>query len=340
MKLLSNRSLLTLCVAAFATYTGAGMVGAVRVLYVQSHGGSLVVISAMASAFLVANFVFQYPWGWLSDRWGRRQVLLVGMVAQCLFVAAYLFISDPALFVAVRFLEGAATASILPSARAAIADLVPDRERGRAYGTFSAFFNFGFLFGPAAGGLLAAVNFRLVFGLAVGLRVIGAVVIFAGLTGLPQSGPHARAAGTERIWKALLSMPLVAGYIIAFGDYLWLGFDQTLAPLWMRHHLAASIWQIGLVYSLWAVPGVLLAPLGGRLADRYPRWLLILVAGLGQFPMYLGYVLAHSIYVIFALFPIQACLYAVVSPAVDAHVAGSAPEHIRARAQSTFTAVG
>ncbi len=137
-----------------------------------------------------------------------------------------------------------------------------------------------------------------------------------------------------------MSLPLIAGYVIAFGDYLWIGFDLTLAPLWMREHLGASIAMIGLTYSIWALPSALLAPLGGRLADRHRRWVLILVCGLAQVPIYLIYATARSIYPIMIFFAVQACLYAVVSPAVDAHVAKASPLARRGRTQSVYTAVG
>lgn len=337
--LLRNRSLLTLCLAGFSAYTGAGMISTVRVLYVHSHGGSLGILSAMASAFLVANFVCQYPWGLLTDRWGRKPVLLVGLTGQALLAGVYVFISDPVLFVGLRVLEGAAAASILPSARAAIADLFPDNQRGRAYGLFSAFFNLGFLVGPAAGGLLAAIGYSWVFFVAVGIRLVSAAVVLRGLPNLKRSTFH-EIDGTEPGWRGLIALPLVAAYLIAFGDYLWIGFDLTLAPLWMRHHLGASIAMIGIAYSVWALPSALLVPFGGRLADRYPRWALILVAGLGQLPMYALYAVAHSIYPILFGFALQASLYAVVSPAVDAHVAKSSPAGRRGRIQSTYSAVG
>ncbi len=178
---LKNRQLLALCLVVLAAYTGQGMVSTVRVLYVHSQGGSLGVISAMTSAFLIANFAFQYPWGWLADRWGRKQVMVTGLAAQAMLTAAYLFISDPRLFILVRLLEGAATASVLPAARATISDLVPDEERGRAYGMFSGFFNLGFLFGPGAGGLLAALSYNIVFGLAVVLRLAAVLIIWLAL---------------------------------------------------------------------------------------------------------------------------------------------------------------
>src|SRR5579871_5629356 len=109
------------------------MVLPVRILYAQAHGASLGVIGAMASAFLLANFICQYPTGWLADRWGRKPVIVWGLVAQVVLAFAYLAVSDPLAFVVLRFAEGAVAASLLPSARAIIADSVPPDERGRAY---------------------------------------------------------------------------------------------------------------------------------------------------------------------------------------------------------------
>src|SRR5271165_2909555 len=79
-RLLRNRALLAVSLTVFASFSGLGMVNTVRVLYAQSHGASLGIISAMGSAYLIANFIFQYPAGWVADHWGRRQVMIVGLV--------------------------------------------------------------------------------------------------------------------------------------------------------------------------------------------------------------------------------------------------------------------
>jgi MFS family permease len=334
-----NRQLLALCLVVLAAYAGQGMLTTVRVLYVHSQGGSLAVISAMTAAFLIANFVCQYPWGWLADRWGRKPVMLAGLLTQALLTAAYVFIGNPSLFIGLRVLEGAAAASILPAARAAISDLVPDEQRGQAYGVFTAFFNLGFLLGPALGGLLAAFSYRWVFSVAIALRVISVLIIWRGFRNPTRRAP-AMSGGEAPTARTLFTLPLIAGYIIAFGDYLWVGFDLTLAPLWMRQHLDASLVLIGLAYSVWALPSAILAPFGGWLADRYRRSALILLCGLAQVPIYIVYAGATSIYIVMAFFAIQACLYAVVSPAVDAHVARSSTVPQRGRVQSIYTAVG
>src|SRR5579884_682117 len=149
--MLRNRTLLAVSLAVFVAYTGIGMVGPVRVLYAQSQGASLAIIGAMASAYLVSNFLFQYPVGWLADRWGRKQVLVVGFLVQAMLALAYLFIVDPLQFVFLRLLEGVAAAGVLPAARALIVDEVPPEKRGEAYGIFGAAFNAGFLLGPGLG---------------------------------------------------------------------------------------------------------------------------------------------------------------------------------------------
>jgi hypothetical protein len=76
--ILRDRSMLAIALVVAATYTGIGMVVPVRVLYAQAHGASLTIIGAIASAFLLANFLCQYPMGWLADRWGRMPVMLAG----------------------------------------------------------------------------------------------------------------------------------------------------------------------------------------------------------------------------------------------------------------------
>src|SRR5947209_18545800 len=101
---------------------GIGMVVPVRVLYAQSHGASLAVIGAMASAFLLSSFIFQYPVGWLADMWGKRRVMLVGLIGLSVLTIFWLVITDPVLFVVLRFVEGIFAAGVGSSARAILAD--------------------------------------------------------------------------------------------------------------------------------------------------------------------------------------------------------------------------
>jgi DHA1 family tetracycline resistance protein-like MFS transporter len=339
-----NRTFVAVSIAVCAAYIGIGLVGPVRVLYAQSRGASLAVISAMTSAFLLANFAAQYPSGWLADRWGRKRIMVAGLLAQALLSLAYLFITEPTLFVALRFAEGVAGAAVLPSARALIADTVAPQERGRAYGVFSAAFNAGFLIGPALGGLLATVSYASVFVAAVVCRLVALAVV---LVMIPQTAPAGAArseagipARTASHRRDLFRLPLVGAYVLAFGDFLYLGFDLALMPIWMNKHLGASVTVIGLAYVAWAGPSILLSPVGGKVADRTRRSRLILIFGLAQVPLYVIYGLANTGWIVAALFGVHAALYAFVQPAVDAHVAAASSVESRARVQGVYSMVG
>ena len=340
--MLRNRTLLAISLSVCAAYTGIGMVGPVRVLFAQSHGASLAIIGAMASAYLISNFVFQYPSGWLADRWGRKQVMVLGLAIQAALSLLYLLITDPILFVALRFVEGMAAAAILPSARAMIIDVVPEEKQGEAFGIFSAFFNAGFLLGPGLGGLLAITGYASAFIGAAAFRIVAIVIV---VTLIPVVRKERSDTRIETVtpaipYRALFALPLLGAYILAFGDYLYLGFDLTLMPLWMHDHLGASVAVIGIAYMAWAVPNIIFSPVGGRMADRFRRSLIIAIFGLAQVPLYLLYGAATMASFVVVLFAIHGLFYAFIQPAVDAHLAASSRSTMRARVQGMYSTVG
>jgi DHA1 family tetracycline resistance protein-like MFS transporter len=136
--------------------------------------------------------------GLLSDRFGRRPVLLVslsGLGLDFLFMAfaptlAWLFVG--------RLISGA-TSGVFSTANAYVADVTAPADRARAFGWMGAAFNVGFLAGPAIGGLLGQVNLRLPFVAAAGLTLANALY---GLLILPESLPPERRAAQFTLAKA------------------------------------------------------------------------------------------------------------------------------------------
>src|SRR5437870_4951161 len=338
--MLRNRTLLAVSLAVCASFTGIGMIVPVRVLYAESRGASLAIIGAMASSYLISNFLFQYPSGWLADRWGRKPMMILSLAVQALLSAVYLVINDPTLFIVLRFAEGAAAAAFLPSARALITDAVPSNQRGEAFGIFSAFFNAGFLLGPGLGGLLAATGYATAFIGAVIFRLVAMVIVVTMI--------HVKARGEQEIEEAarpvslrtLFKIGLTGAYILAFGNFLFVGFDITLTALWLHDHLGASIAVIGFAYVAFSIPSIIVAPFGGRVADRRRRSSLILIFGLAQVPIYVIYGLANTLLIVVGFFIIHGVVYSMMEPAVDAHVANSTITGARARIQGLYSAAG
>src|SRR6266487_5332964 len=338
--MLRNRTLLAVSLAVCASFTGIGMIVPVRVLYAESRGASLAIIGAMASSYLISNFLFQYPSGWLADHWGRKPMMILSLAVQALLSAVYLVINDPILFIVLRFAEGAAAAAFLPSARALITDVVPPKQRGEAFGIFSAFFNAGFLLGPGLGGLLAATGYASAFIGAVIFRLVAIVIVVTMIHVKVRGEQEAEEAARPVSLRILFKIGLTGAYILAIGNYLFVGFDITLTALWLHDHLGAPIAVIGLAYVAFSVPGIIVAPFGGRAADRRRRSSLILIFGLVQVPIYIIYVLANTFLIVLIFFIIHGVVYSMMEPAVDAHVAASTIAGARARIQGLYSAAG
>jgi MFS family permease len=338
--MLRNRTLLAVSLAVCAAFTGIGMVVPVRVLYAESRGASLAIIGAMTSSYLFSNFLFQYPSGWLADHWGRKPMMILSLAVQAMLSAVYLVINDPVLFIILRFAEGAAAAAFLPSARALITDAVPSKQRGEAFGIFSAFLNTGFLLGPGLGGLLAATGYSAAFIGAVIFRLVAIVIVVTMIHVKVRGKQEMEEAARPVSLRTLFKIGLTGAYILAFGNYLFVGFDITLTALWLHDHLGASIAVIGFAYVAFSIPSIIVAPFGGRVADRRRRSSLILVFGLLQVPIYLIYGLASTILIVFVFFIIHGVVYSMTEPAVDAHVANSTIAGARARIQGLYSAAG
>jgi MFS family permease len=294
----------------------------------------------MASAYLISNFVFQYPSGWLADRWGRKSIMILGLFIQAVLSLVYLVINDPILFVVLRFAEGIAGASVLPPARALIADSVPAENRGEAFGIFSAFFNGGFLLGPALGGLLATTAYATAFIGAVLFRLVAIVIILTLVKVARKSSMEAQTQAKTSPHNIIFTLPLIGAYILVFGDFLYLGFDQTLLPIWMHDHLGASVALIGIAYMMFAIPNVILSPITGRVADRKRRSSLILIFGLAQVPLYITYGFVNTGILVAGLFAVHGIVYSLIQPAVDSHVATASDPNARARVQGAYSTAG
>jgi DHA1 family tetracycline resistance protein-like MFS transporter len=216
---------------------------------------------------------------------------------------------------------------------------VPEK-RGEAYGIFSAFFNASLLLGPGIGSILATLSYDLVFIGSIVARLVALVVV---LLVVPESAPRQAAEDSvarKVALRDLLTLPLLGSYILAFGDYLYLGFDMTIYPLWMHDWLGASVGVIGLAYIAWGIPNTILSPVGGRLADRVRRSTLILAFGVAQIPLYFAYGLMSIAWPVVVLGLVHGAIYAMMQPSVDAHLAAASIEDARARVQGFYSSVG
>ena len=143
---------------------------------------------AVTIAFGIANFFGSPILGRLSDRYGRRPVLLIGFSG----LALSFFVTGMAtalwMLLAVRLFSGAMQANVAV-ANAYVADITPPAERAKAFGKLGAMLGMGFILGPVIGGLLGGINLHLPFFVAGGLACLNWLY---GYFVLPESLPAER----------------------------------------------------------------------------------------------------------------------------------------------------
>lgn len=225
---------------------GFGIVIPILPLYAESGGfnASPAVIGLLVASFSLAQLVFAPLWGRVSDRIGRKPVLVLSLAGTALGSLLTGLAPNLALLFIGRLVDGASGASV-SVAQAAVADVASPEERPRLLGLLGAAFGLGFVAGPALGALAALGGHRLPFLLAAALAAVNAVVA---ARRIPETKPDTPVSqGVEdRPWRSDVVLPLVA---IAFCSLCaFSAFEATFALMGERR-LGLDLASTGAVFA-------------------------------------------------------------------------------------------
>jgi MFS family permease len=272
-------------------------------IYLTRERGLSAPVAGLIISLDAAGGLFAGPIaGALADRLGRRPTLLLGTTGSALLMLAFGQARTTALIVALAPLLGFFTDLCRPPLQAAVADLVPPRDRARAYGLFYWAMNVGFAVAASLGGALAARHFGLLFTLdALSTFAFGLVV----LVGVPETRPALPASGVTRLSAQRgfslceLAAPFRDGAFVRFTAIqllLLVAFAQVIValPLDMQAHGLAPA-QIGWLLGLNGLFIVVAQPLALRVLRRFGH-LAWLATGAALIGLGLGAIgLAHGV---------------------------------------------
>ena len=183
----------------FIDLVGFGIVIPLVPLYAEAYHPSPLAFGILMASFSAMQFLFAPLLGRLSDRVGRRPVLLFSLLGSFLSYLLFAFSGSFALLLASRVLAGIMGANI-GTAQAVIADVTPQGDRARGMGLVGMAFGLGFVFGPAIGGFAVKVSPVLPGLVAAGLSLVAFVWAFFGL---PETRPASAASRPPRHWFPL-----------------------------------------------------------------------------------------------------------------------------------------
>lgn len=279
---MSKRFFTTLFIIVFADMLGLGIISPLMPLYSQELGASGLWLGIIFGAMSLSRIIFLPTVGRMSDRWGRKVFISIGLFAYVFLALAYTGASNVYHLTGIRLCQGILSAMVVPVAQAYIGELSPSGEEGRYMGTFHIAFFVGMGSGPLIGGVLKdSFGFDYVFYAMSGLF---AFALMLALVFLPEQKKRDQTSKRESVsFKKILSNRMMRAVflfraIVAFGR----APIMVYLPIYARG-IGISITRIGILVASSTLLSGVLQGFTGKLADRYPKVLLIVLGGLAGY---------------------------------------------------------
>lgn len=160
----------------FITFSGIGLIIPVMPKYLELFGAAGQVLGLLIATFAFAQFVFSPIAGNLSDKYGRKQLIVIGLIIYGISQIFFGLSTEIWMLFVSRFLSGLGAAFIGPPIMAFVADVTSYEDRGKGMGMIGAAISFGFLIGPGIGGLLSHVSLQFPFYVAGAVSLITAAI--------------------------------------------------------------------------------------------------------------------------------------------------------------------
>lgn len=302
-------------------------------------------VGVIFAAFSVSSFVGSMLGGAVTDRYGRKGIIVFGLIASSMSSLAMGLVNVFELFFMLAFIVGLLANSAGPARRAMIADILPEEKRAQGYGIFHVAYNVSFAMGPAIGGFLVTKSYLMLF---VTDAVISLITAGLVLRFLPETKPESSPGTPEESMAGSIK-----GYFRVFRDGVFMLFlgtsillnltynnlDTTLGVFLRDTHSVPEA-GYGWLLSLNAAMVVLFQfPITRRIEKQKP---LVMMA-VGTALVSLGFVMYGfvSVYTLFVLAMVILTIGEMIfSPVSQALVAKFAPEEMRGRYMAVFGLTG
>ena len=302
----------------------------------QKYDIGMSTVGIIFAIFSVSGFVGSALGGALTDRMGRRGVIIISLILSSLSALGMGFAPTLAIFIAISVIVGTLANIGGPAHEAVVADLLPPEKRAEGYGIIRVIFNLAVIIAPAIAGLLIARSYLLLFIVDAVISLISAgIVLFV----LPETKPQAHAdakpetmkqtfAGYGRVFK---DVPFVAfiGVTIMM-SLVYMNMNSTLGVFLRDQH---GLPEIG-YGSLISINALIVVVLQFWFSRRLQKYKPLLMMAAGSLFYAIGFAMygVVSTYIYFVLAMVVSTVgEMIVSPFQQALVAGFAPEEMRGR---------
>jgi DHA1 family tetracycline resistance protein-like MFS transporter len=333
-----SRPLLVIFLTIFVNLVGFGIIIPLLPFYAQTFGASPFVIGLLFASFSLSQLIAAPLLGDLSDRWGRRPVLIVSLIGTAVSFAMLAVAGSLTMLFAARIVDGLSGGNIT-TARAYIADITTEEDRARAFGILGAAFGLGFIVGPGLGALLSHISYTAPIWAAAAITLVATALAWIWL---PETVHRAQAGGAP--WYAVADIARRANLRLLLGvDFIyWMAFAvyQTTFALFGARRFGFDAAETGYLLSAFGFLGVivqggLVGPIVSALGERRTLVVGLVCAAAG----WGGSALTHSVPVFVAMLVPGAIGIGLCNATLSALVSNAAGPHEQGRVQGAAGAL-
>ncbi|QHS56022.1 MFS transporter [Mucilaginibacter sp. 14171R-50] len=276
----ANRIIWVLVVIAIINSMGFGIIIPLLYPYGKKFGITEHTIGLLTAAFSVAQFFATPVLGSLSDKWGRKPLLVFSLIGTAASFVLFGLANSIFMLFAARILDGL-TGGNISVAQAMISDISTPKERAKNFGILGSAFGFGFVIGPAIGGLLSKFGLKVPFFFAAGIAIIGVLLTLFLLKETNQKkGSKAKQKHSFSfislytvLKKPVIGTAIFTGFLLTMAQFTMLIGFQTFSV----DQLKLNPTQIGLFYGGFGVSGILMQMLVPAVKKVIPSQAVILL---------------------------------------------------------------
>jgi DHA1 family multidrug resistance protein-like MFS transporter len=270
----NRRNIAILFVTLVIVMLGFGMIIPILPFYAERFGAGGKELGGLMAIFAAMQFLFAPLWGQLSDRYGRKAILMVGVLGNAISMLFFGLSTELWMLYASRALAGILSSATLPTAMAYIGDSTSEDDRGGGMGMMGAAMGVGMVLGPGIGGWLTDYSLSAPFFVASALSTLTLpFILFVLPESLPEEARDQQEAGLrgpqfKEMWQALfspISFLLILAFLVSFG----LTNFEAVFGLYAKDRLNYDAKQVGTIMTVIGlisavVQGALIGPLSKR----------------------------------------------------------------------------
>lgn len=257
-----------LFIVMFLVMVGFGIIIPVLPFYAEEIGASPTQLGLLMAVYSFMQLLFAPIWGRLSDRIGRKPVMMIGITGLALSFLIQALSTELWMLFAARIIGGLLSSANMPTAMAYVADITTEENRGKGMGIIGAAVGLGFVFGPAIGGIFSKVSLSMPFYLASGSSFVTLILVFI----LLKESAHKREdslVDRHSIWRVVTGAGSILFFVQLLISLSLSGLEATFAYFAAKRAGMDST-QLGYVFMIMGLAGAIVqGGLVGRLTKKY-----------------------------------------------------------------------